>query len=381
MNEKQERLLRFVRTLHERDGHGPEAFPIHRPKLDLEELLKFEPTAAQLKGIHLETRKRAESFARGLDARASIALPVRKPGGQRAAPTGPVLTEEAARAYDRALTNQPLTKADFIHLESIVLPALRPAFDILNESYETLPASWKPLNDQRSKLEPLIRGVGRLQLTGHPSYTLVGTGFVCGPKAILTNRHVAQVFVQGIESGMQLSFLPDVTCALEMRAEVGSAESVQLNVVKPVTVSTRWDLALFAVESLPDKVTPLPLASSAPNSLDGGYSTIVGYPSYDSEESLVDQINIFRTVFDRKRLQPGKLNGRAEVLSFGHTVSAVAHDCSTLGGNSGSALIAVEEAKVVGIHFAGLTHVSNYAVPAWELANDPALQGEELSFG
>jgi endonuclease G len=131
---------------------------------------------------------------------------------------------------------------------------------------------------------------------------------------------------------------------------------------------------------LPDGVTPLPLAGSPPAAISGGFATIIGYPSYDPYESFADQANIFRAVFDRKRFQPGKLNGCTDVPSFGRNVSAVAHDCSTLGGNSGSALISADIAQVVGIHFSGITHLSNYAVPTWELVADPAFAGQSLNF-
>ena len=96
--------------------------------------------------------------------------------------------------------------------------------------------------------------------------------------------------------------------------------------------------------------------------------------------SVLGQANIFRSVFDRKRLQPGKLNGQAEEAFFGRRRSVLAHDCSTLGGNSGSAMISALSAQVVGLHFCGVTHVSNYAVPTWELAGDPAFRGEALNF-
>ena len=39
------------------------------------------------------------------------------------------------------------------------------------------------------------------------------------------------------------------------------------------------------------------------------------------------------------------------------------HDSSTLGGNSGSALIDVATGRVVGLHFAGRYLEANYAVP------------------
>jgi endonuclease G len=191
---------------------------------------------------------------------------------------------------------------------------------------------------------------------------------------------VAQIFVEGVQNGQQLSFQPGVSCAMDLLAEVGSASTLILDISRPVSISKTWDVALLRVEGLPQGVNPLPLARSEPTVIVGGTAAVIGYPSYDPNESFLDQANIFRSVFDRKRLQPGKLNGRATVLSFGRNVSAIAHDCSTLGGNSGSALISTDLAQVVGIHFAGTTHVANYAIPVWELANDPAFVGNSFNF-
>ncbi|HEV2274913.1 MAG TPA: serine protease [Acidobacteriaceae bacterium] len=378
MDTRQEKIVDFLRALYQRDRRGPGDFPIR----EMEEAAHLqEPQIAKDLSAPLSLlidRKRIEQAKRGLMA--PPPAPAAPPAGPpkpatpvaAPAPAAPGLTPQAADAFARALGNQPLSDDDVLQLESIVLPALRPAFDIQNETYETLPTVWDPLNRQRPQIEPIVRGIGRLQLTGHPSYTLVGTGFVCGPNAIATNRHVAQIFVQGVESGGQLCFQPGVTCAMEMLAEVGSADSLKVDLSRPVAVSTAWDVAVLRVESLPAGVAPLPLCGTTPAALDGGVATVIGYPSYDPRESFVDQANIFRAVFDRKRLQPGKLNGRADVPSFGRTVSAIAHDCSTLGGNSGSALVSADTAQVVGIHFCGITHVSNYAVPAWELVADPA---------
>jgi endonuclease G len=380
MNPRQERLLSFVRELHRRDQRGPDAFPI-RPSKDSVGIIsgRLISLDSPTTGDDLVSLKQVEAFKRGLAPQSSVRPPT-PPLAAIQAPLAPALTEQAADAFSRALSNKPLSSSDLIHLESIVLPALRPAFDIQNETYDTLPANWDPFNRQRTAIEPLIRGIGRLQLTGHPTYTLVGTGFVCGPNAILTNRHVAQIFVQGVESGQQLSFLPGVSCAMDMLAEVGSAGTLRLDLTRPIAVSTLWDVALLRIETLPDGVTPLPLAASPPAAISGGFATIIGYPSYDPYESFADQANIFRAVFDRKRFQPGKLNGCTEVPSFGRNVSAVAHDCSTLGGNSGSALISADIAQVVGIHFSGITHLSNYAVPTWELVADPAFAGQSLNF-
>lgn len=363
MDPKHERLANFIRELHRRDGRGPADFPIRDGASE-----SGKPALESIS--HPPSRGKSISDSSSLRSR-STPVPEQPTSG---------LTPEAAESFAKVLDQQPLSSDDIFHLESIILPALRPVFDIQDETYAPLPGDWDLLNRQRTALEPILRGVGRLQLTGHPSYTLVGTGFVCGPNAIVTNRHVAQIFVQGLENGQQLNFLSGVTCGMDMLAEVGSDSSLVMSVTRPVSVSAVWDIAVLHVDSLPAKVQPLPLASSSPAALEGGTATIIGYPSYDPYESFADQANIFRAVFDRKRLQPGKLNGRVDVPSFGRTVSAIAHDCSTLGGNSGSVLISVDSAQVVGIHFSGITHLSNYAVPVWELVNDPALNGYRANF-
>jgi hypothetical protein len=67
--------------------------------------------------------------------------------------------------------------------------------------------------------------------------------------------------------------------------------------------------------------------------------------------------------------------------SFGRTVSTLAHDSSTLGGNSGSAVVDVSSGRVVGLHFAGEYRDANYAVPAYELARDGFVRDAGVSFG
>src|SRR5262249_8163676 len=61
------------------------------------------------------------------------------------------------------------------------------------------------------------------------------------------------------------------------------------------------------------------------------------------------------------------------VDSYHRKVQAVTHDSSTLGGNSGSAVLvlprsAAEPMQAVGLHFAGEDLVANYAVPPFDLA-------------
>ncbi len=291
----------------------------------------------------------------------------------------PARVLDAWRRYEK---DEPLTADDLFHLESIVvLGGARPAFDITNDSFPDLPAPrWQAINDQKSALEPLIRGIGRLDLIGHPNRSYAGTAFVCGERRLLTNRHVAQLFVEGVGSQAQLQFTPGILGRLDLKQEVGSTLSLVTSVVAPVLVHDQWDLAVLEVDQLPPGVAPLPLLPSSLSDPSDGIAAIIGYPALDPEENLLEQLQIFRSTFEKKRLQPGRLKGMLAASSFGRIVQALGHDCSTLGGNSGSALIDIESATVVGIHFTGQPMVANYAVPTWVLANDPRVVASGVEF-
>ena len=88
------------------------------------------------------------------------------------------------------------------------------------------------------------------------------------------------------------------------------------------------------------------------------------------ETTLSCSNKIFGGVYYVKRLQPGVVRARAQVQSFENQVNAMTHDASTLGGNSGSAIIDVDTGEVVALHFAGEYLKANYAVPMYELARD-----------
>jgi endonuclease G len=133
-------------------------------------------------------------------------------------------------------------------------------------------------------------------------------------------------------------------------------------------------------------VRPTSTAHTTPEELFyklSGRQSTHGYPALDtrgSTEEILQQIQIFRAIFDRKRLQPGRLMGMKQTISFGKEVGALAHDCSTLGGNSGSTLMDVEGETILGLHFGGDYLVANYAVPSWELAANQRLRDEGVLF-
>jgi endonuclease G len=268
-------------------------------------------------------------------------------------------------------------------LEAIVIPnGLRPSFDVADDSFAELPEQWTSINAHRTFVNSCIRGVGRVDVPGHAQLHYAGTGFIVGPNVMLTNRHVAQTFCQ--TGGSTLTFTPGIVPSLDLKQEAASTASVPVSISEPVLILTQWDAALFRLAEPPAGVIPLRLAARPASPLDGRLATIIGYPALDtrgSTEELLQQMKIFRAIFDKKRLQPGRLTGFRNTNSFGQAVAALAHDCSTLGGNSGSALLDIDAETIVGLHFGGQYLVSNYAVPSWELAGDQRLHDEGVLFG
>ncbi|TFW57809.1 hypothetical protein CT676_27795 [Bradyrhizobium sp. MOS001] len=65
---------------------------------------------------------------------------------------------------------------------------------------------------------------------------------------------------------------------------------------------------------------------------------------------------VFGNVFDKKRFAPGFVTG--------FEADALTHDCTTLGGNSGSAVLDLRTGDAAALHLAGVFLKTNYAVPA-----------------
>ena len=120
------------------------------------------------------------------------------------------------------------------------------------------------------------------------------------------------------------------------------------------------DVALLRIEG-DDLPSALPLAENEAEVDE--VVAIIGYPAFDDRNDIDDQARYFRDLFDVKRFAPGRimqgLSGRTTLL----------HDCTTLGGNSGSPLIRLEDRKVVGLHFAGVYGRENSAVGVRTLRN------------
>ncbi len=288
--------------------------------------------------------------------------------------------ERAQETVARLERGERLTAEDSFIAEAIILPNERPVVDVVNGTYATPPAPFEHLGKKaaRTRIQAALPAIGRIELPDHPSLPYGGTGFVVGDGLLMTNRHVAELFAKGL-GREALSFIQGQSAAVDFLRERDRPDSLLFGIRKVVMVHPYWDMALLEVEGL-KSVTPLSLSTAPPGDLDRRDVVVVGYPALDPRNAVDVQNTIFAGVFNVKRLQPGQLRDVESINSFGHPVAAVTHDSSTLGGNSGSAVVDVKTGEVVGVHFAGVYLGANYAVPTHELALDRRVVDAGVNF-
>lgn len=271
-----------------------------------------------------------------------------------------------------------LTGEELIGLEAIVHIEARPAILIQDGRFFPPPAEWQSLESQRDQIQQTFKSVGRIEVINHPTYEWVGTGFLVGENVIMTNRHVAEIFCKrGCLGRWEIE--PEMTAKIDYVEELGSLASAEFSLTNIIGIHSTFDLALFSVEMSsstgvnPPK--PLQISSRSPTNLLGRTVFCVGYPAWDGRRNDPEIMRkIFSNIFNVKRFQPGK------VMSYSNARKILTHDCSTLGGNSGSCVVDLESNQVIGLHFGGRYLQGNSAVALWELTNDRLLRRGRVNF-
>ena len=282
-------------------------------------------------------------------------------------------------ALGAALGGRPGTDIPFVRdlgrvpsflAEAIILREGRPTLLIRRGTFETPElAEWRSrILPYKSKVDRAIASVGRVEV-GFSAQPYVGTAWMVAPGIAITNRHVAVEFAgrQGRDYVMRSNpggqrFLPRV----DFREEYLDNRPLEVSVGRVLFISgdadADPDLALMELSaanggSLPD---PIPLFDGEP--VKGSVVVTIGYPAADSRNDAADQARLFGGIFDVKRLAPGLIVDRVNAGCF-------THDCTTLGGSSGSVVLDVETGAAVGLHFAGEYLSANYAVSAGAIAD------------
>jgi hypothetical protein len=273
--------------------------------------------------------------------------------------------------------DEDLDDAERFGLRAIVHLEGRPAMLIEDGDFGLPPHEWLHLTDRRAQIREVIARSGRIDVAGHVELDWLGTASLVASATLMTNRHVAQEFCA--RRGERWTFRQGMTSHVDFLAEMGNTASLEFEITEVIGIHEEHDLALLRVEStssdglaLPE---PLVVAASEPPDLFEREVYVVGYPAWDSRRNEPEPIRrIFADVYNVKRLQPGRTVGYSTMYS------ALEHDCSTLGGNSGSPVVDLETNRVIGLHFGGRYGVGNYAVPLWTLTDDPLFEGTGLNF-
>ncbi len=273
-------------------------------------------------------------------------------------------TADRARAV---LDDPPEAPADPV-TEAIILVLGRPVLlvrhdDIVLDAVET--DTWRErLASARSTMRRVIPSVGRIELRNHPRLDWAGTGWVIDDDVVVTNRHVAEVFARREGAGFVFRETPPALMAanIDFREESDGGEPAEVSVMEVLHIEDDRgpDIAFLRVEWRdgvePGRRAAVPLATTVGHGRD---VAVIGYPAKDSRTQMPEEMDrIFGDVYDVKRLAPGRLTRLVDERG------RVNHDCTTLGGNSGSVVVDLDTGAAVGLHFAGRERDRNVAVPA-----------------
>ncbi len=225
----------------------------------------------------------------------------------------------------------------------------------------------RQLEAKRAKVQPLLPLIGRIDVLNFPNTPFLGTGWFVDTDIVVTNRHVASLVARN--DGRRFAFQRGVggapfeasLCTAHERDDLSPTPRVfavrEVLYIEPDSGPN--DIAFLRVGRSPEGAMPpfVPIASG--DSVDGDLVAVIGYPARATKKNIPDQglmRRLYRDRFDVKRIAPG--------YAWGVASGAAMHDCTTLGGNSGSIVLDLKTGEAVGLHFSGLYKEANYAVPA-----------------
>ena len=218
----------------------------------------------------------------------------------------------------------------------------------------------------KARIDAAIPAVGRIELND-ADLPWAGTGWLVADGIIVTNRHVARAFARR-DTGCPGRFVfkpgllgPRITADIDFLEEENNLDSAEhpITAVLWIAPEDEADVAFLKVTAA-QRGPALPPHIKLATSIDPDATIVaIGYPARDP--TIRDQALVVRVfgddVYEKKRLSPGKL------LSVGEDL--LRHDCSTLGGNSGSVLLDLASGEAIGLHQGGLLDDSaNLGVPA-----------------
>ncbi len=293
-----------------------------------------------------------------------------------------LLLEAGANALDRLIrNNNDLTNEEVIGLETVLLLYGRPSLTVQDDRLASVPPFWNILEDQREDIEMTQRGVGRIELLGHPELDWAGTGFLVTDNLLLTTRRNAELFAEF--NGDSWQFRPGISTWMDYRSDYQKVSTAGCRVRSVFGIHPTYDLALLEVESPQlngHSPTPMPLLGNPAllnNNLNNRPVYLTGYPIRDARRNEPEIVaRIFRDVYNVKRVQPGLLRGEFRFSN----VPFLRHDAAPLGITAGSPIVDLETHLVVGMQLSGRYLDNSTAIPLYALRDDPLFRRANIPF-
>jgi endonuclease G len=267
---------------------------------------------------------------------------------------------------EETIARGPGAGAPLDALEAIILLTGRPALLIQDNDFPPpdLDELRQRLAPKRELLRRILRSVARLDVVTAENRYHMGTAWMLEEDVMITNRHVADAFVKEREGAFvfrNTSGGPPLEADVDFYREHLRETSLRLGIEEVLYIEPNRpnspDMALVRVQRDDRLPPPLVLATDAPK-LDEDVVTI-GYPGDAPRENDPTALDhYFDGVYGVKRLCPGRVSG------VGSGPAVFNHDCTTLGGNSGSCVVRLATGEVLGLHFAGVPEENNWAVSA-----------------
>jgi hypothetical protein len=265
---------------------------------------------------------------------------------------------------------ESLTDADTLASLEVIVRAdgSRPSFMVRGGEADTNTSpvgTWDAtMRDSAAALRDAIACIGRIDDPAAPQ-GFHGTGIQVAGDLVMTNRHVLQAIASQSADG-SWTLKPNI--AIDFGHEFRGTDTLRRRAVKSIVFAgarpidpfgidhAKLDLALLELEAgeAPGRVFGIDLAR------DWGQPDtnvfIIGYPGNPGPAggppSLLEQL--FKSTFGCKRLAPGLITTSADRLAESPRHWSLGHDTTTLGGNSGSAVVVIGREKITaGLHYGG----------------------------
>ena len=265
-------------------------------------------------------------------------------------------------------------------LEAIIEVTGRPALRYLDGEVQLPPSAlgennhWQVLVvTARGDINRVSGAVGCIAIRNNLGIAeSLGTGWRVGTDLVVTNRHVVeQITKAGSVSKLDNEKKPYIDFAMTNGAQ--AAQRFQITELVYVADEPLLDVAFLRATSetsaLPESLV-IDWSKEGPGReitrpngekfFQGRQIYVVGHPYRQGHAELVS--SVFGVADGLKRCSPGR------VTRMDDPNPRLEHDCSTLGGNSGSCVFASDTHEVIGVHVGGVDVNDNTAKGSTNLA-------------